>query len=119
MKSRFLNAFVLYKGVFLTLFMPGFWDRLMTALYQGRVKSTRPSYLENGLTFENQTWYTIKRITLEYFDTIFKIIFSPLQRNHYGGYRQTKKSPVQNGRYIYNFHFSLNFFNQACYINNN
>ena len=43
----------------------------------GLVKSTYSSYLENRLTFENQTWYTIKRVSLEHFDTIFKIIFFP------------------------------------------
>ena len=32
------------------------------------------SYLENRLTFENQTWYTYKRVTLEHSDTIFNII---------------------------------------------
>ena len=32
-------------------------------------------YLENRLTFENQTWYTYKRVTLEHSDTIFNIIY--------------------------------------------
>ena len=52
------------------------------------------SYLENRFTFENQIWYTNKRVTLEHIETIFKTIFSPVdlhQRNHYGGYRQNRK----------------------------
>ena len=51
-----------------------------------RTKSDRPSkcdcashsassYLENRLTFENQTWYTYKRVTLGHSDTIFNIIY--------------------------------------------
>ena len=47
------------------------------------------SYLENRLTLENQTWYAIKRVILEYIiDTIFKIIFSPigLQQRNYDSY---------------------------------
>ena len=42
------------------------------ALYPRQLKSTRPTYLENRLTFKNQTWYIIKNVSLEHFDTIFK-----------------------------------------------
>ena len=60
------------------------------------------SYLENRFTFENQIWYTNKRVTLEHIETIFKTIFSPVdlhQRNHYIAFtaKREKVRPVQNG----------------------
>ena len=78
----------------LTLFTPGFWKHLIPGAGKNNF------YLKNRLTFENQTWYTIKRATLEHFDTFFKNIFAPKSlwiRNHYGDYPQNR---IYNSNFI-------------------
>ena len=62
--------------------------------WKRQTKSDRPSkcdcashsassYLENRLTFENQTWYTYKRVTLEHIDNIIYIIIQCYLKRHH------------------------------------
>ena len=48
------------------------------------------SYLENRLTFENQTWYTIKRVSLVHFHTIITLdIISTWPKTKESSWRST------------------------------
>ena len=47
----------------------------LTALQNVTARHIPLAHLENRLTFENQTWYTYKRVTSEHSDTIFNIIY--------------------------------------------
>lgn len=94
------------------IILPYLYRGLGNALFSGRVKSTRSSYLKNRLTFENQTWYTIKKVTLEHFDTIFKLIFFHMYTYNKGiimaGYRKNGK--IGTGQKWMNFYLFKSFF---------